>query len=355
MRMLPERFPIGFEFHEEIIHIMGDPLSMALAKLGNICVGTFLFLAGYGMYYKIDLNKFGGVEPFKSIKILYISFWKVFLIFIPLGYLCFSTDIVYAERSSQCFNFTNFSLKNIVSDFLAYTNYHNGEWWFMRAYMFGIIFVYVYYEITKKINSFLVEIAIIGAIQFINKILCSDILFRQFNLLSDDIIYALWKNMQWSKVLPGIILLGYIFGKYDMLSKISYQLYHNMQTSIRFLFIIVSEIVLIYSRYIFEGTGMDFLLVPVFLVISKALLDYLPGFAYICKFIGKHSTNMWLVHTFFCYYFYYVVKIVYCTPNAYIDWAILVALTLSSSLLIDLFWKWILTIYHIIAVQKMTA
>ena len=50
MRMLPERFPIGFEFHEEIIHIMGDPLSMALAKLGNICVGTFLFLAGYGMY-----------------------------------------------------------------------------------------------------------------------------------------------------------------------------------------------------------------------------------------------------------------------------------------------------------------
>lgn len=353
MRMLPERFPIGFEFHEEIIHIMGDPLSMALAKLGNICVGTFLFLAGYGMYYKIDLNKFGGVEPFKSIKILYISFWKVFLIFIPLGYLCFSTDIVYAERSSQCFNFTNFSLKNIVSDFLAYTNYHNGEWWFMRAYIFGIIFVYVYYEITKKINSFLVEIAIIGAIQFINKLLCSDILFYQFNLLSDDIIYILWKNMQWSKVLPGIILLGYIFGKYDMLSKLCYQLYHNMQKPIQFLCIIVSEIVLIYSRYIFEGTGMDFLLVPVFLVISKLLLDYLPGFAYICKFIGKHSTNMWLTHTFFCYYFYYFVKIVYSTPNAYIDCAILILLALSSSLLIELFWKWVSTIY-IIAVQKIT-
>ena len=57
MRINSERFPLNFNFNDEWIHIMEEPLSQALARFGDICVASFLFLAGYGLYYKIKKER----------------------------------------------------------------------------------------------------------------------------------------------------------------------------------------------------------------------------------------------------------------------------------------------------------
>ncbi|WP_270595131.1 hypothetical protein, partial [Faecalibacillus faecis] len=63
-------------------------------------------------------------------------------------------------------------------------------------------------------------------------------------------------------------------------------------------------------------------------------------------FIGKNSTNMWLTHTFYCYYFYPFVKIVYGSRNALVAFITLVILSLITSILIDIFWKYISKLYN---------
>ena len=56
--------------------------------------------------------------------------------------------------------------------------------------------------------------------------------------------------------------------------------------------------------------------------------------------LGKQSTNMWLTHTFFCYYFYPAVKIVVVYPKyAILSLIVFVAFTYVASVLLDLFWK----------------
>ena len=48
---------------------------------------------------------------------------------------------------------------------------------------------------------------------------------------------------------------------------------------------------------------------------------------------------MWLTHSFFCYYFYTFVKIVYSSRNAIVSFIILLGLSLGTSILLDLFWN----------------
>lgn len=54
--------------------------------------------------------------------------------------------------------------------------------------------------------------------------------------------------------------------------------------------------------------------------------------------LGKHSTNMWLIHAFYTYYFLEATLIVYFTNNVFIDLLILLEMCLLSSLLLNAFW-----------------
>ena len=54
-------------------------------------------------------------------------------------------------------------------------------------------------------------------------------------------------------------------------------------------------------------------------------------------YIGKHSTNIWLTHSFYCYYFGPFAKLVYKSKNFIIDYLVLLALSLVTSILLNLF------------------
>ena len=55
--------------------------------------------------------------------------------------------------------------------------------------------------------------------------------------------------------------------------------------------------------------------------------------------LGKQSTNMWLIHTFFCYYFGIMSKVVTTPRYAILSLILLIALSFVAGTLVDLFWK----------------
>ena len=54
-----------------------------LGGYGKICVSLFLFLGGMGTYIWYEQNK---TDWFGKIQKLYLSYWKVFFIFVPAGF-----------------------------------------------------------------------------------------------------------------------------------------------------------------------------------------------------------------------------------------------------------------------------
>ena len=55
-------------------------------------------------------------------------------------------------------------------------------------------------------------------------------------------------------------------------------------------------------------------------------------------FFGKHSMNMWLIHSFFCYY-YFQKEMLMVSNNAIIDYVLLVVVSLVASLIVDMVWR----------------
>ena len=51
------------------------------------------------------------------------------------------------------------------------------------------------------------------------------------------------------------------------------------------------------------GESADFIYIPILIVMSKMLLERLNILKIVLEKIGRQSTNMWLIHSFFCYYF----------------------------------------------------
>ena len=60
---------------------------------------------------------------------------------------------------------------------------------------------------------------------------------------------------------------------------------------------------------------------------------------FVFSLLGNKSTNMWLIHTFFCYYFYEIAKGVTYSGNAIIALTILVVITYLASCAVEWFWE----------------
>ena len=76
-----------------------------------------------------------------------------------------------------------------------------------------------------------------------------------------------------------------------------------------------------------------YLFVVFFKVIGKANMAFL--------FFGKHSMNMWLIHSFFCYY-YFQKEMLIVSDNAVVDYVLLVAVSVVASMVVDWVWRLIL-------------
>lgn len=137
--------------YDDII-IFGHPLYQNIGRFSKICVALFIFLSGYGLTAKTMKNKgidnIWGFYRQRYMKLM-INFWVIYLIFVPIGVFFFhrTFPFVYGD---------NYLLKGLVDFFGLYkcvfNDFHgyNATWWFMGV----IIIMYLLYPLLWKYRHF---------------------------------------------------------------------------------------------------------------------------------------------------------------------------------------------------------
>lgn len=310
----PDRIHVDLGYIS-ILSIRGHNIEYLIGIFGKLCVSMYLFLSGYGIYIIIQ-NKgiFTFKESFKRVKSIYINYWIVFTIFIPIGFIFFNK---------------NFNIIEFMSNFIGISSSYNGEWWFFRLYIELILLLPILKFIVNE-NLFKSLVNVVGLL-LLSKILNKALNILPYNIdqITNTIIYRdIIILLNWQAVFLG----GYICAKFDIYSKVIKQ-FIKMKIDNKLIYILLCILVGV-IRQIRSSILIDAILAPIFIFAVVNIL-YNSIFHKMFVLLGKHSTNMWLTHSFFCYtYFQWLVF----KPRVSILVLIwLVVLSLFASLCINYF------------------
>ena len=95
---------------------------LALATIFRLCVGILTFLGGYGTY--ISLRHKSETDIFRTlwikIKNLYLNYWKIFVVFVPL---------------LMIFGFVKFDIIEFIKNAFAFSMSYCSTWWYLKSYI----------------------------------------------------------------------------------------------------------------------------------------------------------------------------------------------------------------------------
>ncbi|MEG0236524.1 acyltransferase family protein [Cetobacterium sp.] len=245
------------------------PIEYFLAKGSGIAAQIFLFMSGYGMYIQ-------GKMDYKSmlirIKNIYLEYWLIFIVFIPLGYYL----KVY-----------KFEEKEFFLNFFALKTTYNGEWWFLKVYILQILmYPILVYCIDKKSKLMLgigVLLTFLGMI--LNK-LC------QLKGIENIGLSVITNTL--------ICYYPFICGIYVAKNKI-FTKFSKLKINNKICLFLVIGLIIIIQNIKYINYIANLFLVPLFIYLlgglnvekSKLFLK-----------LSKYTTGIWLVHSFFCYYYF---------------------------------------------------
>ncbi len=302
---------------DESLSILGD--------FGKICVAMFAFLGGYGKYCKYGNRP---VNIVREIYGIYKRYWRVFLIFIPIGFLFFSNQTPYCLCEQINDRFTAFSMKELMLNFFGLESTYNWEWWFLFTYIICVM-LFPFMKRMVEQQSILVNLTLMILFQLVIMLLAI-VTASDFPMVED------WFRCR----LPCVVCFycGVIVSRYGLYSKIySYVIKLRVKPLIG----MIAFAIVFLLRYFCHNSSLDFLFASILIIVYKIIIDSYKPIRKPLEILGKHSTNMWLVHTFFCYYFGVVAKSIVFFRWAVPALVVLIAYSLIASILIDFIWKYV--------------
>lgn len=264
-----------------------EPYSGVLAwlgVLGKVCVALFLFCSGYGLAANYKPQSI--LEDIKYIAKrlvkFYANYWVIFLIFVPITIFVFHRSL--ADAYGENVNI----YKRLFYDIIGMQGYqsYNITWWFNRL----IIILYLTFPILYRLVSLIPWLAIIVSMVIVR--ISSYITF-------DSIDVFLWQ-------LP--FVLGIVWQLYEeKLPQI--QEWMSKHTFIQSVIAVVMLIILIVLRMFpiiphWDGVQMDGFLSCATALCVVSILRRLLVVSKVLSFLGKHSMNIYLIHTFFINYWH---------------------------------------------------
>lgn len=326
----PTRIPGGAL--TQLFTIFGIPSTTYFGFFGKICVPMFFFFGGYGVYKSYYGRKYDIVEKLKK---LYFAYWKVFLLFIPIGFLLFAKQQAYCSEAFIYTRFARLDARELVSNFIGFTSTYNREWWFLISYAFALVsFPFIRAVIDKfsaRVNIFIAIVVTILVTNIFPGISKSETL----GFLNTNYLYikffcqiAPYATCFW---MGAVVARNGLLDRLNDAMKSSHLL--NPVTDI------IAWCIVIFLRQSEIGDKFDIFYIPLLTVISLDLINRLKPLRFAAIALGKQSTNMWLIHPFFCYYFGVVTKIVAAPRYASVSLLILIAFSFICGILVDLFWK----------------
>lgn len=293
----------GEDYNDIVIH--GHPIFQNIGEFSKLCVALFVFLSGYGLTAKT--MKDGGIGDLWSfyrhryLKLM-LNYWVVYLIFVPIGILFFhrTFPVVYGENwwFKAIVDFLGL-YKALLNNFYGY----NATWWF-----FGVIIIlYLLFPLLWKYKQFwymMVPFAV----------MCPTVAsFIPFFGPSDF----------------GSFLLAFVCGfafAYEQPKLGGAKLMEKL------LLLLIFFLSCLFRFYAWNPCVWDAAIITFGLVLY-AMITVPKWVAKSLSFLGHHSYNIFLFHTFI--YYYYLHELVYWSCNPVIITITLLLVCVFISMMIE--------------------
>lgn len=247
----------------------GKPLVYALARVAGLCVPIYLFISGYGLAKSTDLR---GSALWRRLRRVYSHYWLVFIIFIPIG--CFLAPVHYPGNIWEA-----------VLNFFSLSESYNQEWWFLLPYVVLLV-------LARWIVPFIRERKFWqDFVLFLLLFLLATISFKVKGQFSD--------NLPVRRLIHFVLLLPAFYGGVCCGSHLSGAWYdRSLRGALWWLLLLLFVRCFIGASIVNVLFCIPFILLFIQLNIPQPLQS-------VFRFFGRHSTFMWLTHTFYAYYFFH--------------------------------------------------
>lgn len=259
-----------------ILNLDNQTIENYFAIFARICVPIYLFVSGYGLYYYYkETVEYKSI--FKRILNLLKIYWIIMLLFLIIG-------IIIGKRE---FNFIE-----LVQNILTISCSYNGEWWFLNTYIVLLILFPFIKKIVDKVsikNVLAITICIFGAGIVAGKLL-------SYRTISSILILKLFLTVIANQ---SSFIVGCIFCKLNIFDYMSYKSKNSVFDNLIIQILVIGLCVFLRGKsYI-----LDFIMIPIFIYSISICIERL-RLSNIFQYLGEHSTNMWLTHSFFCYHYF---------------------------------------------------
>lgn len=271
------------ELCQNVIFIRDFPLSFILSRATNP-VAFFLILGGYGLFkvwQKGDKNRWWRVAR------LFIHYWIILFVFLFIGH--------FIDPKFYPGSFIKF-----ICNFTSYDTTYNEEMWFLAPYVIISLLSPFFFKLLKNIRW----TWIVGVTFAIHIIMA--ICFREWGhafIYKNDWLYIPMSVLFFSLN----FFLGYVAARDGFFSKLS-QRYKSIPFKYKSLVLFFILCVLVTIQMWFKHNYFY----AFFCISILSLFSYSKLIKKVLTQLGNQSMNMWMIHTWYCYYlfhdFFYSLK-----------------------------------------------
>lgn len=258
------------------IFLGGRPLIYYIGLFGDFCVPIYCFCSGYAqqiMYEKEHKIE----EGIKRLPKFIMHFWMIVILFSVIGIWYHSPDIPK-------------TIGDFMGNMLLYKMSYNGAWWFVLTYIWLVLLYPIMKWFADKLNP-VILICISGILY---------IIFYYFEIMctlniSNSIIAWIWNQLCLIGRSQFAFILGIIWCKYLVIDKIR-NFYMKIKMKNLCLLICVA------ITFIFHCFVQSLIIAPItgmIVLMCFHLWDKPEWMEKLFLLLGKHSTNIWLIHMFF--------------------------------------------------------
>lgn len=274
------------------IHIHGISPEFILAGFCKVCVGLFAFTTGYAMFVNKKRYERCRYCILKAFQFL-IQYWIIMIIFFILGVL-----IDEPLPTLKTFILQSFGVHTMTGFNWNYnTSIHPVFAWYVSFYLLFLILHPLLIKLSK-LNFWIDNIVyaiFFGGIYFF--IVYHPIVELPFDIMKVTSNFAIWGY---------IGMIGYLFAKHDMFSKIDNVIRKHVNPTILVSVSMLSVLAIIVVRqklgfYICNILAWDAIWTPILIYALINIINYINKgwLEKVLLKLGKYSMNMWFLHGIF--------------------------------------------------------
>lgn len=273
-----------------VLYLFGKPVIFYIAQLSDFCVMGYAFCSGYALYKQfreLEIRTYYK-RRLKSLLVLLVNYWLILFIFTIISIL-----IGNGENMPG-------SVGEFIGNFLTVNTTYNGAWWYLFIYILLVLLSPWIFTICDRLPVVISSISLFG-IYF-------SAYYVRFKMVPDNwwlVKYGLF-GMTLAEFCIGVFFLK---GNWlEILSRIIQRIPYwerILGSIVIWCGMLIGHTLIVPSLFVAPITGL--IIIVLFTLWEK------PKFIEsIFLLMGKHSTNIWLIHMFFYLYLFkglvYVVR-----------------------------------------------